>query len=164
VVILLNGAFGVGKTTVARAMAKQLPRTMIFDPELIGFVLQRVRRVDDFQDLAMWRRLVVLGIRIMRIFRRHVIVPMAFSNLVYLEEIRSGIGRFEADVRHFCLVAPLQVVRERLTGRGHKDVDWQLRRASECCVAHGDAAFAEHIPTDGVTAEQVAERLLARVR
>jgi dephospho-CoA kinase len=162
-VVLLNGSFGIGKTTVARIVAKRLPGTAVFDPEPIGIVLQHVRPVDDFQDIRLWRRLVVLGVRGVRKLRRNVIVPMAFSNLSYLEEIRSGIARFEPDVLHVCLIAPVDVVHERLAHRGHDADDWAYRRASECCIAHRDAAFAEHLPTAGLTAEEVAERLLARI-
>ena len=64
--MFLNGAFGIGKTTVARALVKRLPRAVLFDPEPIGVLLQRFRRVDDFQDLRAWRRLTIFGIRIAR--------------------------------------------------------------------------------------------------
>jgi len=44
-VILINGAFGIGKTTVARALSRRIPGSVICDPELIGFVLQRFRKI-----------------------------------------------------------------------------------------------------------------------
>jgi len=44
VVILLNGAFGVGKTTVARRLVERLPAGAFYDPERIGFVLRRLPR------------------------------------------------------------------------------------------------------------------------
>ncbi len=34
--VLLNGAFGVGKSTVARDLQQQLPNSLIFDPEWVG--------------------------------------------------------------------------------------------------------------------------------
>jgi chloramphenicol 3-O-phosphotransferase len=167
-IVLLNGAFGIGKTTVARLVVKRLPGTALFDPEKIGFVLQRVRKligrpVDDFQDLASWRRLLILGLRATRKIRRNVIVPMTFSNVAYLEEVRSGIARFEPHVLHLCLVAPVEVVHDRRTRRGFDATEWEYRRAAECCDAHRDAAFAEHLPTAGLTAEEVADRVLARM-
>ena len=121
-VVLINGAFGIGKTTVARLLSQRLPGSVILDPERVGFVLQRFRRisgrpVEDFQDLRSWRRLSILGIRVARAFRPRVIVPMAISNASYLREIREGVARFEPRPRHFCLTAPLSVVQERLRRR-----------------------------------------------
>ena len=135
-VILINGAFGIGKTTVARALSRRLPGSVICDPERIGFVLQRFRKisgrpVEDFQDLRSWRRLSVLGVRAAAALRPHVIVPMAFSNLSYLQEVRDGIARFAPRVHCFCLVAPLPVVRERLRRREPRH---RLRVAGEAIV------------------------------
>ena len=144
-ILFLNGAFGIGKTTVARALVDRLPRAVLFDPEPLGVALQRLCRVDDFQDLAVWRRLTVLLIRCVRVFRSNVVVPMAFSNVAYLDELRERVSRFEPDVLHFCLVAPFDVVRERLRTRGANAGEWELRRARECCDAHGDPCFAMQI-------------------
>jgi hypothetical protein len=172
-VILIDGAFGIGKTTVARLLAQRIPGSVIFDPERVGFVLQRFRKISgrpvaDFQDLRSWRRLSILGIRTAAALRPHVIVPMAFSNLSYLQEIRGGIARFEPRVRHFCLVAPLPVVQERLRRRkgwsGADDRAWQLRRAAECCSAHEGAGFEERVPAGDRTAGQVVDDLLERLK
>lgn len=166
-ILLLNGAFGIGKTTVARLLVRRLPRAILFDPELIGMVLQRAgriagRRIDDFQDLPSWRRLTIGGLRVTRLGYRNVIVPMAISNVVYLEEIRSGISRFESRVVYCCLVAPIEVVRERLRGRGAKGEDavWQARRAAECCAIHTSAAFARHVEASDRDPDAIAEELL----
>ncbi len=65
-VIWLNGAFGVGKTTVARALAAELTDALIADPEDIGRMLRKVVpaavRTSDFQDIPSWRRLTVATI------------------------------------------------------------------------------------------------------
>ncbi|MBW2415202.1 MAG: hypothetical protein JRG76_11905 [Deltaproteobacteria bacterium] len=67
-IVLLNGAFGIGKTTVARGLRARMPGSGIFDPEMIGFVLRRLPgvRVNDYQDLAAWRLLTVAGARACR--------------------------------------------------------------------------------------------------
>lgn len=168
-ILLLNGAFGIGKTTVARALVVRLPRAVLFNPELIGSALQRTlrlagRRVDDFQDLKSWRRLTIAGLRAARLFRPNIVVPMAFSNPAYLEEIRTGIGRFEPRVLHYCLIAPVEVVHERLRLRGDDPVTdaWAYRRATECCAVHQGAAFAEHIAADR-DPESIANELLRAV-
>jgi chloramphenicol 3-O-phosphotransferase len=165
-ILLLNGAFGIGKTTVARRLRSRLPGSAVFDPEWVGLALRLLSpTVEDYQDLPAWRRLTVAGVRAMRAFRRTVIVPMAFTNLAYLNEIRGGAGRADPDVRHLCLVAPLEVVEERLSLRsGGKIPAWQLRRARDCCAVHGDPAFAEQVPTDARDPDEIASEIAERLR
>jgi thymidylate kinase len=165
-IILLNGAFGIGKTTVARSLVARLPRATLFDPELVGMALQRGARllgrgVEDFQDLASWRRLTVAGIRAARALRPNIVVPMAFSNATYLREIRLRISRFEPRLFHFCLIAPVEVVHERLRGRGEdrERSAWQYRRASECCITHASEDFATHVDADR-TPDDIAQEIL----
>lgn len=168
--VLLNGSFGIGKTTVARQLRARLPGAVIFDPEWIGFVLQRLPGggVDDFQDLPRWRHLTVLGARLAGVFGSVVIIPMTFSEQTYLNEIQTGLARSRRSVRHFCLTAPLDVVRGRLAARGEPVDDpkwsWVHRRATECCAAHESEAFATLIPTDGRTPEAVAADIADAVR
>jgi predicted kinase len=164
VIVLLNGAFGIGKTTVARALVWQLRRAVLVDPEPIGVALQRLgrlvrRRTDDFQDLGLWRRGTVAAIRAARLIYPNVVVPMAFSNIEYLEEIRRACMRFENSVMHFCLVAPVDVVNERLTRRILRPADqaWQLRRAAECCAVHSDPRFATQVNATRSVADIVKE-------
>ena len=157
-ILLLNGAFGIGKTTVARLLVKRMPRAVLFNPELIGSALQLVRPVDDFQDLPSWRRMTIAGLRATRMVWPNVVVPMAFSNSEYLDEIRRGIERFEPDVAHVCLVAPVDVVHARLRRRGDTD-EWPYRRATECCLAHERNEFARHVDA-ARDPEAIVEELL----
>lgn len=116
--------------------------------------------VSDFQHLAAWRRGAVLGARAFGLAARTVVVPMAFSETAYLEEVRCGLAASGRPVRHFCLVAPLETVRARLAARGEPMEDprftWVHRRAAECCAAHARSAFAEHVP-----ASEAPERVVA---
>ena len=167
-ILLLNGAFGIGKTTVARALAARMPGSVLYDPEIIGIALQRLnrlggRRVDDFQDLSLWRRLTVVGVRMARMRSPRVIVPMAISNTAYLDELRDGISRFEPHLFHLCLVAPKRIVQERLRQRGADPTSnkWEFRRAAECCDAHADRHFAIQVDTSNRTPDEIAGELLA---
>jgi hypothetical protein len=167
-IVLVNGAFGVGKTTVARSLAARIPGSVIHDPELVGIALQRAARllgrtVEDFQDLPLWRTLTVAALRVARLRAPAVIVPMAFSEPAYLDEIRRGVAAFEPTVHHYCLVASVAVVHARLAARGADAVahEWQYRRAAECCVAHASDAFRVHVDAGTETPDEIADRLLA---
>ncbi len=167
--VLLNGAFGIGKTTVARELLPRLPRSAIFDPEWIGFVLRRIPGYarSDYQHLAAWRRLSIAGARAVGAFRPTVIVPMAFSELRYLDEVRAGLASSGRPVLHFCLTAPLDVVQGRLAGRGEPAGDpsfaWVHRRAAECCQAHEDPRFEVHVPAADADAQTLAAHLANRI-
>jgi hypothetical protein len=171
VILLLNGAFGVGKTAVARSLVGRLPGALLFDPEVIGIPLQRAshllgKELDDFQDLALWRRLTLSGMRAARLIARNLIVPMAFSNPAYLMAIRRGAARFDPEVHHFCLVASEQVVHHRLRNRGADPARnrWEFRRASECCAVHQDPAFAIHVDAADRSPAVLAEEILGHLR
>ncbi|HEX7152774.1 MAG TPA: AAA family ATPase [Thermoanaerobaculia bacterium] len=166
-ILLLNGAFGIGKTSVARVLVKRMPGAVLYDPEIVGIVLQRAARmvgrdVPDFQELRLWRQLTIAALWLVRRFRRTVIVPMAFSEVRYLEEIRDGIARFETMQFHFCLVAPLDVVQQRLQTRRLKAADaaWQYRRAAECCAVHGDGAFAMQVNAADRDVNEIADEIV----
>lgn len=172
-VILINGSFGIGKSTVAWLLRQAIAGSAIYNPEMAGYVLRRLpqwvplteRDTGDYQDMPLWRATTIAGVRAVRFMRHTVIVPMTFTNSAYLSEIRAGISRFDPDTLHFCLLAPLEVVEERLRGRGADPFKnaWQFRRAAECCTLHHRPEFAEHVSAAACSAENVAEHLRRRL-
>jgi len=57
-IVYINGAFGIGKTTVAKLLVARIPEAILFDPELIGSVvtetLGNLDPKDDFQQYDSW--------------------------------------------------------------------------------------------------------------
>lgn len=41
-IIMINGAFGVGKTTVATILLERIPNSMLIDPEEVGYMLRNI--------------------------------------------------------------------------------------------------------------------------
>lgn len=175
-IVMINGSFGVGKTTVARLLRGALPRSAIYDPELVGSVLMRLPHwinlcgagTDDFQDIALWRRSVVAGVRLVRrVVPGPVIVPMTFSNRAYFDEIVAGIRQFEPTLRIFCLTASLLTIQQRLVARGAPSegpgAKWLARRVRECVSAHYDPHFGEPVDAESKSARQVATDIIKRL-
>jgi hypothetical protein len=175
-IVMINGSFGVGKTTVARLLRKALPGSAIYDPEWVGYILRRLPQwialkgsgTDDYQDIDLWRRGAVMGTRIFRFFTSGiVIVPMTFSNRTYFDEITEGIQQFEPELRVFCLIASDAVIKKRLAGRGTAiegtGAAWITRRVRECVAAHRDAHFGEFIDTEARLAHEVAADIIQRL-
>ena len=169
--ILINGSFGIGKTTASKRLANDLRRARIADPEDVGFVLHRLppwalglgERADDYQDMALWRWLIVLQARFAHRRAPVVIVPMAFTNRDYFAAFTDGLGE-TASVAKICLVAQLGVVRDRLTKRalaeGRSGLgEFELRRSAECVAAHADPFFG--LPVDAM---QAPDQVVADIR
>ena len=166
--VILNGSFGIGKTTVASLLARAIPGAAIYDPEQVGFVLRRLpawmlglaRRPPDYQDLAIWRRLIAQGARRKHRHASVVIVPMAFTNPDYLDGFAQALGA-TAPVHLLCLVAPLDAVRARLTERANKEgreiTEFEFRRSQECVEAHRAPNFGIPIDATREPAEIVAD-------
>ena len=172
-IIMLNGSFGVGKTTVACILRRMFAGSMIYDPEPVGLALRRLSTwvglkgggTDDFQDIELWRRSVIAGTRTVRaIARGLVIVPMTFCRRNYFDEVVGGLKRFDT-VRVFCLRAEIVTILERLDKRGTADGEylWLYPKAGECVEAHRDPHFGEPINTEGISAAEVARDIARRL-
>jgi len=177
VIVMINGSFGVGKTTIAKLLRSRLPGSVIYDPEWSGFVLRRLPKwiklkgsgSDDYQDIALWRRSAVAGVRLFRLFASGpVIVPMAFSRRDYFDEVVRGIEPLDSELRMFCLKASLATVKKRLVERGTEiegaGTEWIACRIIECAEAHRDSNFGEPVDTEGRSAREVAEEIIRRLR
>jgi hypothetical protein len=60
--VWINGPFGGGKTQTAYELQRRLARSVVCDPEHLGFGLRRMMPAQlrgNFQDLQAWRRGVI---------------------------------------------------------------------------------------------------------
>ena len=169
--VLLNGSFGIGKTTTAKHLVHAVAGAAISDPEHLGYVLRRLpafalglrQQPADYQDMVLWRRLIVMQARWVRRRSDVVIIPMAFTNRDYLAGFEGALAA-TAPVTKLCLVAPLDVVRSRLHRRGVAEgrrglTEFELRRSEECVAAHSDPFFGTP-----VSAMAAPEAVIAEIR
>ena len=176
-IVLINGSFGVGKTTIAKLLRDALPGSVIYDPEWVGIGLMRLPRwvklkgvgTGDFQHMDLWRRSAVAGVRLFRLFASGpVLVPMTFSHHAYFDQIVMGFRRLDPELRVFCLKAGLPTIKKRLVMRGTgiegPGTEWMARRIVECSEAHRDPHFGEPVDTEDRSASEVAEDIAARLR
>ena len=85
-IILINGPFGVGKTSVATLLNENLENYIIFDPEEIGSMLRNIvtediqyqkEKTDDFQDIILWKELTVLiAAKLMATYNTNLIIKI----------------------------------------------------------------------------------------
>jgi AAA domain len=172
-IVLLNGPFGVGKSTVARLLRNAIPESVVYNPEWAGSIMMRLPKwtlkgsgTDDFQDINLWRKSAVAGVKLFsRLTAGPIIVPMTFSQREYLDEVIEGLSSFSLKINLFCLRASLPILSERLSDRRDPPhvQRWVTRRNVECVAAHMDPHFGEPVETEERSAVEVAEDIISRL-
>lgn len=165
-IVYINGAFGIGKTTVAKLLVARIPEAILFDPELIGSVvtetLGNLDPKNDFQQYDSWSELVVASLRSFRNAypRSTIVVPMSLLD----ERVRNRTVATmrEADVNFcpFTLVADTHELERRIHGRACSDESraWCLQHVAAAPNAQGNDVTV--IDTTALAPEAVADRIL----
>ncbi|MDQ0711520.1 8-oxo-dGTP pyrophosphatase MutT (NUDIX family)/predicted kinase [Streptomyces luteogriseus] len=158
-VVWINGAFGAGKTTTARELIELIPNSTLFDPEVIGGALahllppKRLAEVGDFQDLPIWRRLVIdTAAAMLAELGGPLVVPMTLLRQEYRDEIFGGLAARRIPVSHILLAPAETILRERIAGRevprDLPDGDMRIRQWSFDHIEPYRAALASWLTAD----------------
>lgn len=172
-IILINGAFGVGKTTVAESLHHHLKNSMLYDPEIVGFMLREMLPSDfkqkespsgDFQDYFLWKQLVVeTAKQIKEQYNTHLIVPMTIRNHAYFTHISEGFKALDHEVYSFCLAASKETIHRRLVGRGEESGNWCFQQTTSCLEAYDKYEFGFRVDTEDKTVEEVVREILSQL-
>ena len=172
-IIMINGAFGSGKTTSASKLKSLISDSMIFDPEEIGYMLRKLitkeemddnERTDDFQDIELWRILTVkIARELKHKYKKHLIVPMTIYKDSNFEYIYNGFKGLDSEVYHFCLIASEETLIKRLSKRGDPLGGWQFQQIDKCVNSFKNSRFKEYIITDELNSSEVAKKILEKI-
>ena len=180
-IVWINGAFGAGKTTTARELIELIPNSTLFDPEVIGAALahllppKHLAEVGDFQDLPIWRRLVIdTAAAMLAELGGTLVIPMTLLRQEYRDEIFGGLAARRIPVRHVLLAPAETILRERIAGRevppDLPDGEMRVRRWSYDHIEPYRAALgswltadAHLVDTSALTAHQAALRIAEAV-
>ncbi|MFF6996699.1 NUDIX domain-containing protein [Streptomyces sp. NPDC008313] len=176
-IVWINGAFGAGKTTTARELIDLIPNSTLFDPEVIGGGLayllppKRLAEVGDFQDLPIWRRLVVdTAAAMLAELGGVLVVPMTLLRQEYRDEIFGGLASRRIPVRHVLLAPAETILRQRIADRevppDLPDGDLRVRQWAFDHIEPYRAALdswltadAHPVDTGGLTPYEAARRI-----
>lgn len=131
-IVWINGTFGVGKTTTAKAITERTNWRM-FDPEHVGFLLAGNLRdldFDDFQDLPPWRALVPAVAGEIYYYTNPAAMIAVQTVLVekYWTELASGLAERNLEVLHVVLDCNEAELRRRIENDEIEPqaLDWRL--------------------------------------
>ena len=134
-IIWVNGAFGVGKTTLTRELLDRHPEFVAFDPEGVGELLQQSIGarvvVRDFQDWPPWRDLVPRAAAgIADTTGSTLVAPQTVVVREYWLELMQGFAELGHEVFHIVLDADEETLSARIAGSGEA-VEWRQERLAD---------------------------------
>lgn len=183
-IVWINGAFGAGKTSTARELIDLIPNSTLFDPELIDGGLRdllpqkRLAEVGDYQDLPIWRRLVVdTAAALLAELGGVLVVPMTLLRQEYRDEIFGGLASRRIPVRHVLLGPGETILRERIAARKEPDTpdgipdadqrvrEWAYDHIEPYRAALGWITADAHVIDNGpIDPRRTAQRIAEAVR
>jgi hypothetical protein len=165
-VVWINGAFGVGKSTVASELAATWPNPIVFDPEVVGAWLPQILpaelRAEAFQDSPLWRRLIVEIAAGLAVEGRRLIVPMTLVVPGYFDEIVGGLRDRGIRVDHETLRAAGETIRAQLRARPDS-TPWAFEQVGRCVAGLVGPRFGTYLDADRVTPVDLAAAIAAIV-
>nr|WP_202472505.1 NUDIX hydrolase [Streptomyces sp. SID4921] len=162
-------------------MIDLIPNSTFYDPGLTGGGLRRLlpqkklAEVTDFQDLPIWRRLVVdTAAALLAELSGVLVVPMTLLRQEYRDEIFGGLASRRIPVRHVLLSPEETILRKRIAEREEfADDPEHSERVRQWAYEHIEpyraalgwiTADAHTIDTSALTPYETAERIAEALR
>lgn len=165
-IIWISGAYGVGKSTLAEAMAAKMENALIFDAEEVGNAV-RGNYPDCpygyiFEDYPLWSEFCCLLLKdIHNGFHKDILVPMTLLR----RESYSMIQRLKDDnirTELVILEADHQTIHDRILSRGEEEGCWCMENIA--LSSEGSAALPGlRIPTTGVSVEELVKQVFSQL-
>jgi len=177
-IVIINGPYGVGKTSVAENLIKKIPSSILFDTEEIGFLLDKLIPSEirkEFEkgnwiELELWKKLVVdIGIFLRKEYNQNVIIPQTILNKSTLSYILEEFKKEGEIVYNFCLITEKEILEERLIKRikkmgmehliGTPDF-YAFERIDQCLEVFSKE---KHIDISDKSVDEVSDILLSKI-
>lgn len=170
-VLWLNGAFGVGKSSVALHVVGLNPSWHLFDPEWVGYMLRANMHgfeAPDFQDYPAWRTLVPrVAHEVAAHTGKDLLAVQTVLNRDYWRQIRAGLSTLGLQPVHVLVDAEPDAIRARI------DADTADPGAARWRHDHIESYIAARswireeadvvVDTTSATAEEAAAMVIGRV-
>ena len=165
-IIWISGAYGVGKSTLAEAMAAKMENALIFDAEEVGNAV-RGNYPDCpygyiFEDYPLWGEFCYMLLKdVHEKFHKDILVPMTLLRRDSYGII-DKLNRDGIDTHLIVLEADYQTVHDRILSRGEEEGCWCMENIE--LAREGSAALPGiHIQTDDKNVDELCDEVLIQI-
>ena len=168
-IVGISGAYGVGKSTFAEALADKVDHAVIFDAEKVGDAV-RENYSDEpygviYEDYPLWCEFTYMLLKdIHNVFHRNVLVPMTLIRRESYDKIIQRLLDDGIDTKLIVLMGTYQCIHDRILARGEEEGCWCMENIQ--MSSDGSAAIPNsfHIATDQKTVDELIRIVLEHIR
>lgn len=166
-IVWISGAYGVGKSTLAEAMAAKLENALIFDAEEVGNAVRENYPGCPYgyiyEDYPLWGKFCrMLLADIHEKFRRDILVPMTLLRAASYD-ILEKLNADGIPTKLLILEASHRTIHDRILSRGEDEECWCMENIE--LARTGSAALPGiHIQTDGRTIGEIAAEAMLHLK
>lgn len=165
-VIWISGAYGVGKSALAKAMAARMKNALVFDAEQVGNAVRE--NYPDcpygyiFEDYPLWGEFCRHLLKdIHERFGKDILVPMALIRMRsydIIQRLRDDKIRTELLI----LDADRETIHDRILKRGEDEDCWCIENI-DLAISGAAALPGIHIPAADMSVDALAQYVLDRL-
>ena len=128
-IVWISGAYGVGKSTLAEALADKVDHAVIFDAEKVGDAV-RENYPDEpygviYEDYPLWCEFTYMLLKdIHNVFHRNILVPMTLIRRESYDRIIQRLLDDGIDTKLIVLTGTYQCIHDRILARGEEEGCW----------------------------------------
>ena len=164
----INGSYGVGKTTIAECLVKELKKAYIFDPETVGNAV-RDNHPEEliysyiFEDYELWRKFNYELLKdISSKYDGDIVVPMTLVRKESYNDIIKWLKDNNVEILYFFLDGDYKTIHDRILKRGEGEDSWCMKNVKMCIEAQNNDLNAIHIDTVNKTPEEIVKDIIAK--
>lgn len=166
-IIWISGAYGVGKSTLAEALAKKMD-AIVFDAEEVGNAVRGNYPGEPhgviFEDYPLW---CVFNFELLKDIHKHyqqdILVPMTLVRQNSCDRIIQRLKSVGIDTKLIILEASHQIVHDRILARGEDEACWCMRNIEMARAGATAISGGFHIVTDNKSVDELAEEVLLHI-
>ena len=169
-IIWIDGAYGVGKSTLAEKLHEVLPNSFIFDAENVGNAVrdnmpQRVYYSETFEGYPLWFHICnELLTELSNRFDGVILVPMTLMQRDSFPKFADPLRGQGIEIVHVLLESSKKVIHDRILERGENEDCWCMRHIDECLSAQQRFEDVIRVQSVGQTADELAEEVMERLQ
>ena len=169
-IIWIDGAYGVGKSTLAEKLHALLPNSFIFDAENVGNAVrdnmpQSVYYSETFEGYPLWfhvcnELLTELNDRLDGV----ILVPMTLMRQESFARFAEPLRGQGVEIVHVLLESSREIIHDRILERGENEDCWCMRNIDECLSAQQRFEDVIRVQSVGQTADELAKEVVQRLQ